>query len=523
MKSKIIIWLTLLIGLMGYAQPIIKWEKAIGGTKRDYGIDVYVDSQQLKFFCTSFSDDYDYVGSHGERDAWVFNLDLDGNFISSKNFGGSKDDKLSVVNHDIADYYLIGGTTFSINGDFKVDSNSSGIFLAQIDKNDSLIMNFTLPLSQYHQLSDVVQMSNDKFMIAGRVSQQYTACFGDSTYTNAIFLKGVDRQGNELWSRCLPGQGGASRLYKFSDSEYVFLVGNSSSVPPFKGGSFVYYLFMDSLGNDLKQFSIGCDQKCGLWLSSFCKLTDTTYASFLGVQGPGAGGDILQTNGTTYSDLWFGILDINGEITHQQTFPGLWNEEPNDMIVTSEGDVILMGSTNMNQPPFPQSNGGEDIWVIKLNNLGQMIWQKNVGGSYRDGGSRISEVSSGVYVIAGWTESNDKDIQSPNYTTPTTADAWVIMLEDTAITNQLTSISNMCFNFKIFPNPTNSILTIQTDAVMQEATATLTNPEGRVVMTQALNNSKQQTIDIGHLPAGLYFVTVQSAQQKWVKRVVKAE
>jgi hypothetical protein len=523
MKSKIIIWLTLFIGLMGYAQPIIKWEKAVGGTKREYGIDVFVDSQQLKFFSTSFSDDYDYIGSHGERDAWVFNLDLDGNFISSKNFGGSKNDNLSAVNHDISDYYLMGGSSFSTDGDFKVDSNSSGIFLAQIDKNDSLLVNFTLPLSQYHQLSDIVQMNKDKFMIAGRVSQQYTACFGDSTYTNAIFLKGVDRQGNELWRRCWPGQGGASRLYKFSDNEYVFLVGNSSSVAPFVGESLSYILFIDSMGNDIKQFSIGCDNKCGMTLNSFLKLTDTTYSIFIGLQGPEAGGDILQTNGTTMKDSWFGILDSNGEIIHQQTFPGLWDEDPSDMIVTSEGDVILMGSTSMNQPPFPLSNGGRDIWVIKLNNIGQMIWQKNIGGSYRDLGVRISEVSSGLYVIAGWTESNDKDIQSTNYTTSTTADAWVIMLEDTAITNQLTSIANMDFGFKIFPNPTNSMLTIQTDAALQNATATLTNLEGRVMFSQALANSQQQSLDIGHLPNGMYFVTVQSEQQKWVRRVVKAE
>jgi hypothetical protein len=78
-------------------------------------------------------------------------------------------------------------------------------------------------------------------------------------------------------------------------------------------------------------------------------------------------------------------------------------------------------------------------------------------------------------------------------------------------------------SIEIFPNPTNATLTIQTDVAWQEATATLTNPEGRVVMTQALNNSQQQTIDIGHLAAGIYFVTVQSAQQKWVRRVVKAE
>lgn len=103
---------------------------------------------------------------------------------------------------------------------------------------------------------------------------------------------------------------------------------------------------------------------------------------------------------------------------------------------------------------------------------------------------------------------------TPNNTVDKTLSTFITNIEKV-----VSSTSNVLF----FPNPTNSTLTIQNDVAWQEATATLTNPEGRVVMTQALNNSKQQTIDIGHLPAGLYFVTVQSAQQKWVKRVVKAE
>jgi hypothetical protein len=87
-----------------------------------------------------------------------------------------------------------------------------------------------------------------------------------------------------------------------------------------------------------------------------------------------------------------------------------------------------------------------------------------------------------------------------------------------------TSVHEIFLNdFRIFPNPTNSTLTIKTDVAWQDATATLTNLEGRVVFSQALTNNQQQSLDIGHLPNGMYFVTVQSAQQKWVRRVVKAE
>jgi hypothetical protein len=92
---------------------------------------------------------------------------------------------------------------------------------------------------------------------------------------------------------------------------------------------------------------------------------------------------------------------------------------------------------------------------------------------------------------------------------------------NTWVTTALQSLNES--KLKLYPNPTNSTLTIQTDVAWQEATATLTNLEGRVVFSQALTNNQQQSLDIGHLPNGMYFVTVQSEQQKWVRRVVKAE
>jgi hypothetical protein len=511
MKSKIIIWLTLLTGLIGYTQPIIKWEKCIGGTNSEGGLNIFLEEDKLKVFVTSSSYDGAYIGNKGGMDPWIFTLDLQGNILRSKNYGGSGKDALLAVNNDMSDYYLMGGTSFSTDGDFKVDSNSSAIFLAQVDKNDSLLMNYTLPLSQYHQLSDIVQMNNGKFMIAGRVSQQYTACFGDSTYTNAIFLKAVDRQGNELWKRCLPGQGGASKIHKMNENRFAFLVGNSSGIFPFSGAPSVYVLFVDSFGNDLGNFRYSCGDSCGMGINTFRKLTDTSFALFSNVLGIPGGGDVLIINNPVETDIWFAIVDKNGKIIHQHTFPGVWDEVANDMIVTSEGDVILLATTLSNQLPYPQSNGYLDIWVIKLNNKGEMIWQKNLGGSVEERAARAIEVSSGLYAITGSTTSNDKDVKSPTFANVNAADAWVIMLEDTAITNQLTSIANMDFDFKIFPNPTNSMLTIQTDAAWQDATATLTNLDGSVVFSQALTNTQQQSLDIGHLPNGMYFVTVQSA------------
>ncbi len=47
----------------------------------------------------------------------------------------------------------------------------------------------------------------------------------------------------------------------------------------------------------------------------------------------------------------------------------------------------------------------QDIWVLKLDSDGDILWQKKYGGSDSDGGSSIQQTSDGGYVMAGETSS----------------------------------------------------------------------------------------------------------------------
>jgi hypothetical protein len=49
--------------------------------------------------------------------------------------------------------------------------------------------------------------------------------------------------------------------------------------------------------------------------------------------------------------------------------------------------------------------GGRDAWVLKLNSAGTVVWQKAYGGSGWDGAYYIQQTSDGGYVVAGVTDS----------------------------------------------------------------------------------------------------------------------
>ncbi|MCW5908811.1 MAG: T9SS type A sorting domain-containing protein [Chitinophagales bacterium] len=75
-------------------------------------------------------------------------------------------------------------------------------------------------------------------------------------------------------------------------------------------------------------------------------------------------------------------------------------------------------------------------------------------------------------------------------------------------------------NISISPNPATTHLTITLPELTQPAALTITNISGSIVQTEQLN-AANTTIPINHLPAGLYFVTVQNQQQCIVKKLVK--
>jgi hypothetical protein len=105
------------------------------------------------------------------------------------------------------------------------------------------------------------------------------------------------------------------------------------------------------------------------------------------------------TPGGNQYDFWVLKLDKNGSIVWQKTYGGGdWDigfaTEP-----TSDGGYIVAGSTES------FGAGDEDVWVLKLNAQGGIVWQKTYGGEKADYAWAIRQTKDGGYVVAGTTAS----------------------------------------------------------------------------------------------------------------------
>ena len=138
-----------------------------------------------------------------------------------------------------------------------------------------------------------------------------------------------------------------------------------------------------------------------LWDKTFGGL-DTEYA--YSVLQTADGGYIITGDTHSYGaggeDVWLVKTDENGNMIWDKTYGGTEFDSPNSIIATKDGGYIIAGIT------FSYGAGGEDAWLIKTDADGNMLWDKTYGGSNDDAISSVKETKDGGYIIAGWTTSS---------------------------------------------------------------------------------------------------------------------
>jgi len=110
------------------------------------------------------------------------------------------------------------------------------------------------------------------------------------------------------------------------------------------------------------------------------------------------GGVLDYSNGVSV-DIWLIKTDAYGDTLWTKIFGGAMRNECNSVQQTTDGGYILTGNTDK----FPSSF--RDVWVIKTNTLGDTLWTKTFGGDYSDWGEEVQQTTDGGYIICGATES----------------------------------------------------------------------------------------------------------------------
>ncbi|MEO5570716.1 MAG: T9SS type A sorting domain-containing protein, partial [Bacteroidia bacterium] len=148
-------------------------------------------------------------------------------------------------------------------------------------------------------------------------------------------------------------------------------------------------------------------QKC-LISSTAMSVDQTTDSGYV------IGGSI--SNFTTADDFRVIKVDASGNLQWQQSYGGSLSDDATSIQQTNDGGYIVAGVTSSNNGDVSGNHGGTDYWTIKLDAVGNLQWQRCLGGTLEEDGGyggyapSIEQTIDNGFVLAGWTKSNDGDV-----------------------------------------------------------------------------------------------------------------
>ena len=138
-------------------------------------------------------------------------------------------------------------------------------------------------------------------------------------------------------------------------------------------------------------------------------------------------GDVSGLHGSA-SDAWVLKVDSMGSIQWQRLLGGISNDEASSALQVSDGGFIVLGAANSSDGDVSGHHGAPsmaDLWVIKLDSSGELLWQHSFGGTSNDRGLSINPTGDGGFIVAGQTYSSDGDVTGAHGQ----SDAWVLKLD----------------------------------------------------------------------------------------------
>ncbi len=226
------------------------------------------------------------------------------------------------------------------------------------------------------------------------------------------------------WERCLGGSSTdiAFSVAQTSDGGYI-VAGDSYStdgdVTNNHGGGDYWVVKLGVTGDLLWEKCLG-----GSYADYGYSIAQTYEGGYiLAGSAHSTNGDVSNNHGV--GDYWLVKLDATGSLQWQKCLGGSNNDAAFCITQTSDSGYIVAGNSSSTGDDVSNNHGGYDYWVVKLNALGSLQWEKSLGGSEDDLAYSIVQASDGGYVVAGYSYSTDGNVGSNHGGT----DYWVVKLD----------------------------------------------------------------------------------------------
>ncbi len=368
-------------------EVLISWEKEFGGPHFDHFS--CVRGTRDGCFVAVGSTDATVLFSRRRDDVFVVKVDGEGSLLWKRTFDhdGEIDDAQSVVPLEDGGF-LVRVTSRPWGG------IGNRIRLIRLDPSGKSIWDKALPLVDHENFGSgcLEPARGGGFLLTAAIEKPSADPYEDMD----ILLIEVDEKGEISWKEVLGGKARdkANCLWPTRDGG-VILAGNSNSYGA--GDPDIYLLKTNAAGKEEWHRTFG-----GPLVDSASSVRQTEDGGYL-VTGSIDGALWLGSSyGPGKSDGFILKTDGLGNPIWERRFGGTCDDGIGLAVVEGDGGILALGST------VSFSVGYWDIWLLRTDPSGKLLWQYDLGGPGNDGASGICAASPGSYVMCGSTSGRSK-------------------------------------------------------------------------------------------------------------------
>jgi hypothetical protein len=275
---------------------------------------------------------------------------------------------------------------------------------------------------------------------------------------------------------------------------------------------------LDSIGNIEWQNCYGGSEHDGVF-----GLLEISDGYMISAYADSNDGDVTGHHGE--SDVWIIKIDFWGNIIWEHCFGGYRGEISYNIFEETNGDFIVIGATRSDDGDVSGNHSiseyDEDVWVFRINNTGELLWQKCYGGASKEGNIRFNALrkTTNNYIIATITD------YGPSYDVACTPhgglldeDWWVfeIGIDDTT---DITDTSVKQDNIKVYPNPATAYVVFEQKGNNINSKIQIVDIFGEEVETLCVKG-KKTVWDTRETQSGIYFYRVEVEGKSLTGKIV---
>ena len=371
----------------GQSWSSLTWDRVYGGVGED-SLAKMIPAHDGGYLLAGSSDSnisHDKTeASRGGKDFWLVKIDEGGDVLWDKRYGGSEDDNCSgIIPTADGNYLLYGASVSPADGDKTQGLQGSNDFwIIKIDENGSKIWDKRYGGGSEDKCLYALELENGDFALSG---YSRSGISGDKTHgslghTDSWLIR-VDENGTKIW-----------------DHTY--------------GGDFFDFAIKVEVVSD------------GNWLVF-------GYSS----SNPGNSKTATKKGG---DDYWvIKVNHENGSMIWDKSYGGASYDYFDDALVQEDGSFIMVGlsyaaSGNTGDRQSTAKGESSDLWVVKADANGSILWERSYGGEKGVGwNSRIIPLGGqGFLISSGASGQATGDISGGQRNTGgSDSDYWLIKID----------------------------------------------------------------------------------------------